>query len=173
KGDEGRIERVIEEVRHRPRWATWFDGFRDPFAHYSAEEYRALAERVGLRVDRIETEERRWDFGSREGFLGFIRTTSYNWTTRLPAQQSEAFLEEALDRYQELNGPGHVFRFFQMEAVLRPAGGGGGGRRPAAPARAPATSIDVVSTPRWRVGLPGRVESQALPSTASSSQHPR
>lgn len=131
--DAGRVERVIEEVRRRPRWAGWFWGFRDPFAHLDATGYAALARRAGLEVVRVETEERTWDFGSREAFLGFLRTTSFAWTGRLPPARRGPFLEEVLGRYQELNGPGNVFRFYQMGAVLRAAGTA---NRLAAPRRA-------------------------------------
>src|SRR5262245_43419665 len=126
----GRAERVTEEVRHRPRWAGWFSGFRDPFAHLDAAGYGALAGRAGLEVVRVETQERSWDFGSREAFLGFLRTTSFAWTGRLPPGRRGPFLEEVLGRYQELNGPGNVFRFYQMGAVLRAAPGAGTSQGP-------------------------------------------
>src|SRR5262249_37128875 len=48
-GQRESLEDVIEEVRQRPRWAGRFAGFRRPYVHLPPEEYRALAERAGLR----------------------------------------------------------------------------------------------------------------------------
>jgi trans-aconitate 2-methyltransferase len=111
---------LVGEVSKRPRWARYFAGFRDPFAHFAPEEYCAMAERAGFEVERIETEEATWDFGSRDGFLGFFRTT-YGWTERLPEADRPAFLTECLDCYAERNGSDSVIRFLQMEVVLRAA----------------------------------------------------
>ena len=119
RGDGKRVEQLIEEVRRRPRWAGYFADFRDPFGHFAPEEYREMARRAGLEVERIDTEEIHWDFGSREAFLGFVRTTSFDWTNRLPGGEHAAFLGEALDLYIERNTPDFVFHFFQMETVLR------------------------------------------------------
>jgi trans-aconitate 2-methyltransferase len=112
---------LVGEVSRRPRWASHFAGIRDPFAHFTPEEYRAMAERAGFAVERIEVEDASWDFGSRDGFLGFLRTTSYGWTERLPEEDRPAFLTECLDAYAERNGSDSVIRFLQMEVVLRAA----------------------------------------------------
>ncbi len=135
KGDGKRMEEVMEEVRRRPRWAGYFDGFRDPFVHLGPDDYRRLAGRAGLEVVSITPEEDHWDFGSREEFLGFVRTTGYEWTNRLPEAERPAYLNECVDRYQELNAPDNVFHFFQMETVLTPARPRRGCRR--APGSAP------------------------------------
>jgi trans-aconitate 2-methyltransferase len=110
---------LIEEVRARPRWAGFFENFRDPFAHFAPEQYRGMAERAGFAVERLEVERCTRDFGSREEFLAFFRTTSYEWTKRLPEHEREAFVNDSLDCYAEHNGSDRVIDFLQMEVVLR------------------------------------------------------
>jgi trans-aconitate 2-methyltransferase len=118
-GNPNGVDYLIEQVRARPRWAGYFEGFRDPFAHFAPEEYRAMAERAGFAVERLEVEQSTWDFGSREEFLAFLRTTSYEWTRRLPEIERESFVEDSLGCYAAHNGSDRVIRFLQMEVVLR------------------------------------------------------
>jgi trans-aconitate 2-methyltransferase len=118
-GDLTSTDYLIGELWRSPRWIGYFDGFRDPFAHFTPEEYRAMAERAGFQVERIETENASWDFGSREGFLGFLRTTSFGWTDRLPEDKRPAFWEESLALYAQRNATDRVLHFRQMEVVLR------------------------------------------------------
>ncbi|MFO0846203.1 MAG: class I SAM-dependent methyltransferase [Gemmataceae bacterium] len=120
-GKPSSTDYLVGEVCRSPRWAGYFAGFRDPFAHFAPDEYRSMAERAGFAVERIETEEASWDFGDREGFLGFLRTTTYGWTERLPEAERPAFYEDCLNRYAEANGTDRVLRFLQMEVALRAA----------------------------------------------------
>src|SRR5262249_14069840 len=69
------IEYIYEEVRGHARWARFFRGFRPPFAHFTPQEYRALAERSGLKVDRIVVEDGNWDFGFSGAFTAFCSAT--------------------------------------------------------------------------------------------------
>lgn len=110
---------LVGELSRSPRWTKYFDGFRDPFAHFTPDQYRAMAERAGFQVERIETEESIWDFVSREAFLGFLRTTSVGWSDRVPEEMRPAFWEQSLDLYAKRNGSDTVLRFLQMEVILR------------------------------------------------------
>jgi trans-aconitate 2-methyltransferase len=121
-GSRKSLEDVIEEVRVRERWAEHFAGFRKPYVHFSPEEYRGLAEQAELRVTRLQTDDKAWDFKSREGFVAFARATFVNWTERLPESDWDAFITEVLDAYQEVaaDNPSeaNTFKFYQMEVEL-------------------------------------------------------
>lgn len=116
------LEDVIEEVRQRPRWTDSFTDFRRPHAHFTPEEYRALAERAGFQVVRLTVEDKAWDFKTREAFSAFARATFVEWTQRLPQSEWETFITDVLDRYQSLvaDSPqeANTFRFYQMEVEL-------------------------------------------------------
>jgi hypothetical protein len=65
-------ERVLDEdTRRSSRWAGYFRGFQDPYLHLAPEQYRAAAERNGLRVRRQHTGAKAWDFQSRSAFVAF------------------------------------------------------------------------------------------------------
>lgn len=111
------LEDVIEDVRKSERWSKHFVVFERPFAHFTPEEYRTLAEQAGFRVQRIEVKEKAWDFRNRAGFAGFCRATFVEWTRLVPEAERNAFIDDVLDRYREVS-PDHVFSFYQMEVEL-------------------------------------------------------
>ncbi|HEY2157348.1 MAG TPA: methyltransferase domain-containing protein [Isosphaeraceae bacterium] len=129
---EGRrrsLEDVLEDVRELPAWSGHFSGFRRPFSHPTAEEYRALAEEAGFVVDRLRVEDEAWDFGGRDAFVAFGRATFVEWTSRLPEPIRERFIAAVLDRYRSLAADGpresNVFKFYQMDVTLTAVDGSG------------------------------------------------
>src|SRR5262245_14788495 len=60
------LEDVIEDVRKQGRWAGSFTGFQRPYAHFTPEEYQALAERNGFRILQLRAEDKAWDFRTRD-----------------------------------------------------------------------------------------------------------
>jgi len=124
KGKRKSLENVIEETRLSSRWVRYFQGFHDPYLHLTAEEYAALAERNGLHVRRIHTEDKAWDFKSRSAFLAFGRVTFIEWTQFIPEAERRAFVIDVLDRYriEVSNQPAekNTFKFYQMDVTLSP-----------------------------------------------------
>jgi len=121
KGERKSLEDVLEETRLLPKWASYYDGFHDPYLHLTAEEYAALAERNGLRVVSKDVKDKSWDFGSREGFFAFGSVTFVEWTRRLPEEAKPAFINDVLDKYGEVVGDERTFRFYQMDIRLTKA----------------------------------------------------
>ena len=126
QGQRKCLEDVIEEIRKRDHWAGYFAGFQKPYAHFSADEYRALAEQSGFRVVRLNIEPGAWDFKTRDAFTAFARATFVEWTQKLPADVRDAFIAEVLDQYQTVaaDDPSELntFKYYQMEVVLNAAG---------------------------------------------------
>jgi trans-aconitate methyltransferase len=114
------LEDVIEDVCASPQWARYFAARQRPYVHPTPDAYRALAEQNGLKVVRIEVEDKAWDFGSRQAFFDFCHVTFAEWTRFLPQPEWAAFITEVLDRYQPIAGDDSVFKFYQMEVVLTP-----------------------------------------------------
>jgi trans-aconitate 2-methyltransferase len=115
------LEEVIEATRAAPRWAAHFAGYRAPYLHLSPERYTELAREIGFEVDRVETERKEWDFGSREPFVDWARITFVEWTRMIPEGERDSFIADVLDAYARVGsdvGP-HVFVFYQMEVELR------------------------------------------------------
>ncbi len=113
---------MIEETRLSSRWSGFFEGFRDPYLHLTPDEYAALAEQNGFRVDRIHTAAKAWDFETREAFLAFSSATMVEWTRLLPESDKPVFITDVLDRYQPVaaDKPGeeNTFKFYQMDIRL-------------------------------------------------------
>ena len=123
-GKRKSLENVIEETRLSSRWGRYFREFHDPYLHLTPEEYGALAERNGLRVIRINTEDEAWDFKSRSAFLAFGCVTFVEWTQFIPEAERRAFVIDVLDRYRiaaaDQPGEENTFKFYQMNVTLSP-----------------------------------------------------
>jgi trans-aconitate 2-methyltransferase len=83
-----------------------------------------LAERNGLQVRRIHTEDKAWDFKSHAAFLAFGSVTFVEWTKFLPEGERLAFVTDVLARYRavaaERPGEENTFKFYQMDITLLP-----------------------------------------------------
>ncbi|MGI8961408.1 MAG: class I SAM-dependent methyltransferase [Bryobacteraceae bacterium] len=121
-GERKSLEAVIEETRLSSRWIRYFEEFHDPYLRMTPDQYRATAERNGLYVRRIHTEEKAWDFKSRPAFFAFGSVTFVEWTRLLPEAEKPAFITDVLDRYRSVaaNGSGeeNIFKFYQMDITL-------------------------------------------------------
>ncbi len=122
KGERKSLEDVIEETRLSSRWDLYFEGFRDPYLHLTPEQYAALAEENGFRIQRVHTSDKAWDFQSRDAFMASCAVTLVEWTKMLPEGEKPAFVADVLDRYRSevSNAPGeeNTFKFYQMDIAL-------------------------------------------------------
>jgi trans-aconitate 2-methyltransferase len=117
-GERKSLEHVIRETRQSPRWAAHFQGFHRPYLHLSPEEYGALAEKVGLRVEGIHVTDKSWDFHSRKAFFAFAEVTFVEWTHLLSEPDKIAFTNDVLDGYEKIAGEPNTFKFYQMDVRL-------------------------------------------------------
>jgi len=121
-GPRKSLETVIEETRKSARWTGYFQDFRDPYLHLTAEQYADVAERNGFRVQQIHTADKAWDFKSRSAFEASCMVTLIEWTKRLPEDARPTFVSDALDRYESVAGDASTFKFYQMDVTLTRAG---------------------------------------------------
>jgi len=123
-GERKSLENVIEETRRSSRWSAYFQDFQDPYLHLTPEQYTAVATRNGLRVLRIHTEAKAWDFKSRPAFFAFCSVGFVVWTRRLPETDRPEFINDVLDRYRSVaaDRPSeeNTFKFYQMDVTLAP-----------------------------------------------------
>jgi hypothetical protein len=99
------LEDVIEDTCAAAQWRTWFADHRTPFVHPDAGAYAALARAAGFTVKGAGMAHEAWDFGSRPAFAHFAAGTFVAWTSRLPEDRRDAFIEDALDRYAAVQPP--------------------------------------------------------------------
>jgi trans-aconitate 2-methyltransferase len=114
QGERTSIEDVIEETASTStHWAPSFRQHRAPYVHFLPDRYRAMAERAGFRVERLDVIDGAWDFGSREAFAHWAHATFIDWSGALPEDRRDAFIADVLDRYGS-----NVFRYYQMRVSL-------------------------------------------------------
>lgn len=125
-GPRSSLEDVLEQVAHRPRWATAFTGTNPPYVHPEPTEYARLAEAAGFKVLSMDRTDHCWDFETDAAFEAFARVTFVEWTRRLPESDHLAFIREVLESYRPVSrerpGDDHCFRFYQLDAVLEAEG---------------------------------------------------
>jgi trans-aconitate 2-methyltransferase len=121
-GQRQSIESVVEEVRKSPPWNRHFRDFHDPYSRLTPEEYAQAAAKNGLRVLRIHTEAKNWNFKSRAAFFEFCSVGLIAWTKRLLQEERASFIDEVLDRYRsavsETNEEPGIFKFYQTDVSL-------------------------------------------------------
>jgi trans-aconitate 2-methyltransferase len=119
KGTRRSLEDTLEATRRSARWASYFTGFRDPYLHWTPDQYAQAAQRNGFRVQAVRVQDKAWDFKSREGFAAFGAVTFVAWSCRIPEAEKVAFISDVLDRYRIVAAQENVFKFYQMDVVLK------------------------------------------------------
>ena len=99
RGNAAGVRAVVEEVVARPRWRGSFGDFTSPYHFYSPEDYETWLPRAGFRVARAELLTKDMRHADREAFLGWLRTTWFPYTDRLPVELAGAFLEQVAAAY--------------------------------------------------------------------------
>jgi trans-aconitate methyltransferase len=96
---------VVDEVRARPRWRGFFDGFVPPHHFFGPDDYEVWLPEAGFRVSRIRVFERDMTHAGRAAFLGWLRTTWFTYVGRVPPGQATAFVDEVADAYETAHPP--------------------------------------------------------------------
>lgn len=117
-GSRKSLEDVIRETRQSPEWASYFPGFHPPYLHLEPKTYAAMAEKIGLKVERVKVTDKTWDFQSRSAFFAFASVTFVEWTQMLPEAERPTFINDVLDRYAAVAGDDHTFKFYQLDICL-------------------------------------------------------
>lgn len=99
RGNVAGLFRVVGKIIESSSWRRHFEDFIPPYYMYGPEEYEAWLGRYGFRAGRIELFPKDMQHQGREGLKGWIRTTWFPYTARLPEELREPFLNEILDAY--------------------------------------------------------------------------
>ena len=101
-GGSGNAKDIIESVENvisRERWKTHFVGFEFPYFFYSVEDYENLLPQTGYKPERIVLIPKDMIHDNVEGLTGWIRTTWFPYTNRLPEILREEFIAEIVSEY--------------------------------------------------------------------------
>jgi trans-aconitate 2-methyltransferase len=99
RGNASEVFDVIQEVVKRHNWKSYYQGFVSPYHFYGPEEYKAWLSKSGFGLTRAELIPKDMQHQGKEGLKGWLRTTWFPFTDRLPTELRNAFLDEVLESY--------------------------------------------------------------------------
>jgi len=99
RGNAAEIFLVIEKMLRHSRWRHYYEDFTSPYHFYAPEEYKAWLLESCFRPVRVELVPKDMLHRGAEGFKGWLRTTWFPYTDRLPAELRDAFLSELIEAY--------------------------------------------------------------------------
>lgn len=103
RGNVAELFRVVGELTGSSSWRRYFDGFTPPYYFYGPEEYEAWLGQCGFRPGHVELFPKDMQHRGKEGLKGWIRTTWFPYTVRLPEELREAFLNEIIETYTAIS----------------------------------------------------------------------
>ena len=105
RGNLAEAYAVGEEVIARARWRGYFTDFPSPYHFHTPEDYEVWLPRAGFRVARADLFTKDMPHAGRGAFLGWLRTTWFAYTDRLPAELRDAFCDDVADAYTAVRPP--------------------------------------------------------------------
>ena len=101
KGNAQDIVNTLDKLISSRRWSEYFKGFEFPYHFYAVEDYERWLPAAGYSATRIELIPKDMVHKTTEELKGWLRTTWFPYTNRLPINQREFFLDELVGMYIE------------------------------------------------------------------------
>ena len=98
-GNSADVLKIFRELTQHPRWRQYYCGFTSPYHFYRVEDYESWLPANGFRKRRIELIPKDMRHPGTEAFGGWLRTTWFPYTDRLPHELRETFLQEIIAGY--------------------------------------------------------------------------
>ncbi len=98
KGNGEDVARALEACLAERKWQA-ADSSEIPYGLYDIPEYRGWLENAGLQPDSVDLIERDMVHASAAAFTGWLRTAWLPYTTRVPENLRDRFLQAATDCY--------------------------------------------------------------------------
>jgi trans-aconitate 2-methyltransferase len=129
-GGKGNAQEIISTMGtflSESEWGTYFSDFEFPFGFYDAHKYTLWLQAAGLDPVRAELIPKDMCYDSKEGLIGWMRTTWLPYTERIPVHRREEFISQFVDQYIQKHPspiPGQVvvkMVRLEVEAINRPS----------------------------------------------------
>jgi trans-aconitate methyltransferase len=118
------LHQARREVMNRPAWRAYFRGFTKQGMVYRADEYEMLLRNAGFTPSRVEFVTEDVTHPGIDALKGCARATWHRYTSRIPAELHDAFLDEVVQRFIEQYPPDrsgqiHVrMNILEVEAII-------------------------------------------------------
>lgn len=107
-GGKGNADDVFASIRAVMRDSRWRQGFRGmtvPYYFFGPEDYLLWLDEAGFEALGVSLTPRDMVQDCRESFVGWIRTTWLPYTSRVPAELRDDFVEAVVERYLASHPP--------------------------------------------------------------------
>jgi trans-aconitate methyltransferase len=101
KGNAREIIKTVNLIKNKSEWKEYFINFKFPYSFYGPDKYRILLESIGLEINYIKLINKDMTHKGKEGLKGWIRTTWFPYTNRVPENLHNLFIDEIINNYIE------------------------------------------------------------------------
>jgi trans-aconitate 2-methyltransferase len=98
-GNAAEVYDALQEVVQASAWRPYLEDFAFPYHFLTPKDYEGWLPTYGFRLKRAELIPKDMKHQGPEGFKGWLRTTWFPYTDRLPGDQRDAFLDAVVNRY--------------------------------------------------------------------------
>lgn len=105
RGNADAVYEALQIVMEGEAWQPYFEDFGYPYHFLEPEAYERWLPECGFRLKRAELIPKDMVHQGKEGFMGWLRTTWFPYTDRLPADRRDPFLDEVVDAYLATHPP--------------------------------------------------------------------
>lgn len=101
RGNVAELKSAVETVAADTTYRDFFRNFSRPYFFYGPEEYAGWLDEAGLNGERVELVRRDTKQPGRDGVAAYLRTTWMPYTSRVPEELREDFIQSAARAYTE------------------------------------------------------------------------
>ena len=123
-GNAADILKTVSRATQDSKWKQYFSSFVFPYNFCRAEDYEKWLPQAGYTAKRIELIPKNMVHENSERLKGWLRTTWFPYTDRLPENERENFLTHIVEQYTQSHPPDSQGRTsvkmvrLEVEAVL-------------------------------------------------------
>jgi trans-aconitate methyltransferase len=99
RGNAEEMFSVVQDVIRSPSWRDAFVGFEPPWHFYGVEDYQTWLPRCGFTPVRIDLVPKDMRHDGPDQLKGWMRTTWFPYTDRIPVERREPIGDEAVEKY--------------------------------------------------------------------------
>jgi trans-aconitate methyltransferase len=99
KGNAEEFVDVVTTVTNKQKWRMYFNQFSFPYYFYATEDYEIWLKNSCLQAKRIELIDKDMKHQGKEGLAGWFRTTWMPYTSLVPVQRREDFIDDIIESY--------------------------------------------------------------------------
>lgn len=99
RGNADAVYEALQAVMAAEAWRSYFKDFGYPYHFLGPEAYERWLPACGFQLKRAELIPKDMQHQGRKGFKGWLRTTWFPYTKRLPGDRRDTFLDEVVAGY--------------------------------------------------------------------------